>query len=363
MTRNLVTFLVIILNLVHQFTLALCFGFTVYDVRHLRAADAFRTTGATSLIEDDGEIILVGTKDGKIFRCHIANTTVWSELSGYDSKYPIYSMAKCRGSTPMLFCGGGDRYVSVWKKESELWGFVQRLGPHTGWVKGLQFDEEHGRLYSIGCNCVETWELRDFRLNHLNTRSIENSPTMGCTLSSDLLCLSLLHDGYLVAGGVDGRIHLWSPDFRLNNVLHSIRVHDGRVVALAYAADAELLFSTGHDGRLHATKFVSGCLIPDGNLSLEGNPRLTTVAVVQDTTKTVDLVLGTVDGRVAFVNAEKDDSGTKLRLKSSFNMETKGSIHAVLTMTKLEGREKYSILVGHANGLSILQIETKASLV
>jgi hypothetical protein len=103
----------------------------------------------TILVKEDGTVI-AGTKNGKILCSEIRLNGSWTELQGYRSKFPVYSMAlDTDRAAPKLFCGGGDRYVSVWKQGT----YEQRPGPHTGWVKDLQYDEANRLLYSIGCNC------------------------------------------------------------------------------------------------------------------------------------------------------------------------------------------------------------------
>ena len=82
---------------------------------------------------------------------------------------PIFSLAveeEEETRARALYVGGGDRYISVWRKhhQNDSWvGPTQRLGPHTGWVKSIaQFRGDQLRqrrhLYSIGCNRIETWE-------------------------------------------------------------------------------------------------------------------------------------------------------------------------------------------------------------
>ena len=169
------------------------------------------------------------------------------------------------------------------------------------------------RIHSIGCNIINTWSIHHPPATTIGTttrprstetlptttarlvaqRSISSSPESGTTLSNDLLCLVTVPfdsmDGrnttftttdnhhsrsprsLLAAGGVDGRIHLW-PSYqssssssglvRPNNKIKTkqdhtlpldvIVAHQGRVTALVYCTDLQLLVSTGHDGCLRA---------------------------------------------------------------------------------------------------------------
>jgi WD40 repeat protein len=307
----------------------------------------FPKAGVTSvLVKEDGTVI-AGTKNGKILCSEISLNGSWTELQGYESKFPVYSMALDRNEAEStLFCGGGDRYISVWKQGT----YEQRLGPHTGWVKDLQYDEENRLLYSIGCNCIETWGYNGSCLTHLSKRSIENSPAMGATLSSDLLCLSLLDNSYLAAGGVDGRLHLWLPGYKVKDPVCSIRVHDGRINALLFAPRAQLLFSTGHDGCLNTMRPASGMLILDTSLLIEGSPRLTAAGIISDESESVRLALGSADGWVVFVHVEVRDNEIKLWQIGAVQLSDSPMIHSLCVLS-MESSE-LCLLVGHAAGLT-----------
>jgi len=242
--------------------------------------------------------VLVGDKRGnaRILRFNLEDdgsiagaATLISELS-HGPALPVFSLA-AEQETETLFVGGGDRYVSVWQKQQSngelVWNRVQRLGPHTGWVKAIATSEERRRnaspkIYSIGCNRIESWEYSRLNRNnnsdervvwrHFDTVSIDSSPTKGaaCTLSSDLLCLaqccctstSTSQTGtyqnstvrIMAAGGVDGRIHFFWNDDENDGKLKPANVvsaHKGRINALHFDPAQQLLFSVSHDGSLH----------------------------------------------------------------------------------------------------------------
>jgi hypothetical protein len=178
--------------------------------------------------------------------------------------FPIYTLAfsKNKPKNGVLFSGGGDRYVTVWRKQQQtsssppqgrnedLWTTAsQKLGPHTGWVKDVYYDGVNEILHSIGCNCIESWKKmptekendEPILFSHWKKSTIESSPTAGSTLSSDLLCLcgttsirqgtnnenlgrSKMMDDLLLAGGVDGRIHVWNSK-GMGNHLYSAGQH------------------------------------------------------------------------------------------------------------------------------------------
>ena len=127
--------------------------------------------------------------------------------------YPIFSMMSVPNDNSDscdhdLLAGGGDRYVTVWRKDKEndsgAWKVVDQLGPHTGWVKDLASinyaiqstndssidDDGNICIFSIGCNCIEVWSVIDGKYQHIHKLQVDSSIEMGCTLSSDLLCLT-----------------------------------------------------------------------------------------------------------------------------------------------------------------------------
>jgi WD40 repeat protein len=139
---------------------------------------------------------------------------------------------------------------------------------HTGWVKDLHYDTSNDILHSIGCNCIESWKKKMPTekdeaplFSHWKKSTIESSPTDGSTLSSDLLCLSGTRHvsnengskmDLLLAGGVDGRIHVWnSKEMGGNQPQSSLAAHDGRVNCLCFLdASQNILLSGSHDGLL-----------------------------------------------------------------------------------------------------------------
>ena len=201
--------------------------------------------------------ILVGSKRGSLYLVNldpdfskISASQLLAEGESGAKPFPVYSM-ESDGSNA-LFCGGGDRYVSVWKGRQSTgkkdWRMTQRLGPHTGWVKDVVYANE--KLFSIGCHCIETWKPdENGNWGHVSKSSIESDPKMGVTLSSDLLCLASIASGRLLSGGVDGRIHQWDTNTMGKPEL-SLPAHCGRVNALTADSTQKILFSVGHDGCL-----------------------------------------------------------------------------------------------------------------
>jgi hypothetical protein len=224
------------------------------------------------------ENLLVGTKRGQIVRLRanqsngrflrsadelVIQDSDGSASSASTSKLPIYCFVIPRSSSlgsgeNLLLAGGADRCVSVYRLPPEIVSQgrgkvargeakakppspslkkppvgdgilrrIQKLGPHTGWVKDMVLIEDDAEdategnnstvsssctLYSIGCNGIEIWKSytrgsdaavaqeearEDARWRNAGKWTIESS-ALGCTLSSDLLCLA-------AQGGVGGR--------------------------------------------------------------------------------------------------------------------------------------------------------------
>ncbi len=314
----------------------------------------------------------------------------WSKLESkeYKTKYPIYSMATALSSfdDDYLFCGSGDRWISVWKLSANAISgsdaeFVQKLGPHTGWVKDIVYDEESRLLHSIGCNCVESWDCstliqeestthKSSIIAHTTKRAIENSPTMGTTLSSDLLCLCLLpptksSPRLLVTGGVDGRILLWLSDpttfaAKTNldgeNPLHTASAHDGRVNKIVYSSTMNTIFTVGNDGLLCAFR----ASIEEGfeeisklKIDAKSSLRITVASIMSGSGKQgrCYLALGSSNGELFFVKAQiNPNDGIDFSVQDDSITLEDGSM--VYSMISEKGSDRSRLWVGHASGLA-----------
>ena len=331
--------------------------------RALGPSTTILSTGVSSLVTSADGMIVVGTKTGRILASPstriMQQDAVWHELDKeqYSPNYPIYSLAI---GNELMFAGAGDRYVSVWTQKGARFHFQGKLGPHTGWVKDLAYCQNAKLLYSIGCNCVESWDITDTStIRHVSKRSIENSPDTGSTLSSDLLSLCLVNGHCLLSGGVDGRIHVWSLDPQEMEPVHSSRIHDGRVNAMVYSSEMEVLFSVGYDGRIVASKLGQGGRGFEANSSLHvGDPssRLTSLCLMTECKTGCRLVVGTTEGNVICIDAHGDLNSIDMKEYSSLAIAGEPMVYCLgAACSTTIGIEQSTILVGHAQGLVAIQ--------
>lgn len=353
-----------------------------------RCQNFFDGTGVTSLHSWNEAIVIAGTKAGRI---HFKDTgllsedrqDLWNEMGGYESRYPIYSLSSSSTSSSsdmksseevrLFFGGGGDRWISVWKSSIDenrpRFHFVQRLGPHTGWVKDLAFDGERGLLHSIGCNCIESWDCKLFPIRHISKRLTDNSPTMGSTLSSDLLCLCIIpDDGLLATGGVDGRIHLWLADpSYTTQVICSIGAHKGRVNSLTFSSLLGTLFSVSHDGSIQAYKVSQAARLEflcKLDFNSEGRKYRMSSALILSELKREDnwfvcnLAVGSSGGDVMFVTAEIDSNRSfmTLRIDDRATVGESTTIYALLAQHRQDVVSPPRLYIGHATGLATLDL-------
>ncbi|GAX17577.1 hypothetical protein FisN_18Lh228 [Fistulifera solaris] len=218
-------------------------------------------TSLAHLIVDDESLLLCGTKKGSLRAFSRTENGVQqhTEVNVTNGRYPILSMA-IDETDRTIFCGGSDRFVTILPyavthphDTSHHYSSIadkQRLGPHTGWVKDVLLAPSN-ILYSIGCNCIESWQKQsDQKWKQGKRWVVDSDVVMGCTLSSDLLCLACQNDT-LYAGGVDGRIHV----FR-NEEYSAMAAHNGRVNAVITTTirGIDYIMSASHDGWVYQWK-------------------------------------------------------------------------------------------------------------
>lgn len=336
---------------------------TFFTLSNSKVPDATQESGVTALATLGSYGVATGNKLGKLEIQEIqrssGNPTPTSaqfcrSINGASNRpSPIFCLAFAE-SEDLLFSGAGDRYVSVWEKEGKNWICSDTLGPHTGWVRDLLYDRKSGRLHSIGCNCIETWTLSEAGVwEHWEKSKIESSPLDGATLSSDLLCLSAFQEPYFLAGGVDGRLHVWNSA-KIGSPIRSHSAHNGRVNDITYSSSG-FIFSAGNDGKVLCWQSVSENF--DFKLVTSFEVENSRITCLWASDKVGDLnefiFCGTNHGEVVLLALA--DGGGKLSPISTFQLIQQPIIHCFCVD---EQDKDFNLWIGHSNGLSVYPLSS-----
>ena len=271
-----------------------------------------------------------------------------------------------------------------------MWRVEDQLGPHTGWVKDMASCSRTANLqagpsnvdngafiFSIGCNCIEVWSAVDGAYQHVQKLQIESSVEMGSTLSSDLLCLATYSEfdadgantNYLVAGGVDGRIHRWK--IQADEILESrvISAHDGRVNALAVCNNINVLVSVGNDGCINCWsmdkpnpsewKVSSLDICRHGRESSSATKKITSLCIVREEENRSVIAVGTSFGKISLAEIIKSE-GNSLQVSFLKDRAVARSIEEEANVIHALCSKKYEkfcrLIIAHSSGLSVWKL-------
>lgn len=328
----------------------------------------------TPIADEKTDLFVIGTKRGSVilakFNNDLTSTSLLPRLEVLDSltigKYPVYSLVCTKGrtkSTALVYAGCGDRYVSIVQvmvdgvSQSHLHSaFEPSLGPHTGWVKAVIEPWDENRLYSIGCNRIEGWETQHW--SKVGTLAIGSSTKGACTLSSDLLCLVKANKMILVAGGVDGRLHLFREGRSMPEPISNVSAHEGRINALWVEPITGLLFSASHDGTIACWSFEGdGIIAHVATVHIRSARALSCASWYEDSKLFV--ATGTNDGHVeiyvAAVRWGQPEITLDFAMQSRLSVtDEPGPVNAILLVRP---ESKAFLLIGHSKGLHIHQLK------
>ena len=234
----------------------------------------------------------------------------------------------------------------------------------------------------VVCKCkgIEVWCTIDGVYKHVHKLQIDSSVKLGCTLSSDLLCLATADEeskskekNYIFAGGVDGRIHRWSIHSSSNDKFlsaGSFSAHDGRVNDLAVCQSMGILVSIGSDGYVHCRLMDNSCMNPSewkvvslditdyfrkDSDTISTQRKATSLCIIHEDSSKAQICVGTSCGHAVLININKADDMMHASFISdvyiaSEKVEGNVVVHALCSD---QYEDSSRILIGHSNGLSI----------
>ena len=376
-----------------------------------------------SLGSDGSAGVYLGTKRGKILLMTVSGRSNKNDTGNFSTDvcdvtntshdntirlkpYPVYSMMtipkqSCKMhsnevSSYGLLIGGGDRYVTVWEamgnsteNKGEL-KIKQQLGPHTGWVRCMASSSNIGNvncngcaMFSIGCNCIEVWFYNYQEYKHMCKLQIESSVEMGSTLSSDLLCLATYRcddtlESYLLAGGVDGRLHRWVLPKRMDNIRKGnefsaagvIAAHNGRVNNILVCKEFGTIVSVDANGCVVCRRISSNQDFEDWetktiNLVDDSSPnspiKLTSSCIMREDSSQATISVGSSCGCIFLVQMSKEENKVKLDALThhiiSKGADERYNIHSMCSVPSIGHQSSSSMIaIGHSNGCTLCSV-------
>jgi WD40 repeat protein len=325
--------------------------------------------------------IIIGTKRGIVLVARIDANDDHPGLqllgSTTVSEKPVYCLTWSEepmmdGTTRVrVYAGCGDRYVSVLEATTASnhetqcllhQTTVKKLGPHTGWVKGLVVAPTTPStflLYSIGCNRIQGWNPDTWKT--AGTVSIGSAVEGTCTLSSDLLCLTTIATNnkdrsLVVAGGVDGRIHFFRHDlFEVDDDdswPSCISAHQGRVNSLCFEPTSGILFSASSDATIGCWTMVKGYKGATNLAFLNVSNKVLCCSSWHDKSN-VFVAAGTNDGSVEIFAASADETHQQyLKFQKLHHVQMAGQ-PAINAVKPIRLGAMTIIAVGHSNGFHL----------
>lgn len=212
---------------------------------------------------------------------------------------------------------------------------------------------------------------------------IESSVEMGSTLSSDLLCLTAFKcndslNSYLVAGGVDGRLHRWTlpnPDGlkKSSDITKAgvVAAHNGRLNNVMICSKFGTVVTVGADGAVICRcislsksfeDWPTSCITMREELT-EPEIKLTSLCIVQETHSELIVCVGSSCGKVFWVKVVRtDDENVQMTLLKSCSINDNESetrcIHAMCSFSFNTSLISKMSVIGHSSGLCYVNAST-----
>lgn len=179
----------------------------------------------------DGEQVICGADDGKVYLCSLVNSGDRQILMGHYS--PVTCVAVRRDGR-RIASGSEDSVVQVWDMAGGE--NIFSLHGHEKWVHAVAFSPDGRHLVSASeDNTVRMWDMASG--NCLFTIAERGR---------EVLCVAFSPDGsQLAVGSSDKHIGIW--DMAQQKYAHRLKGHEKSVYSLSYSRDGAYLVSASSD--------------------------------------------------------------------------------------------------------------------
>jgi WD40 repeat protein len=209
---------------------------------------SFDSTIYALAFSPDGEWLVIGTGNGRIYVCDIQRKVLIQELTGHTSA--VMSLQFSADGKRLYSAGGFDQRIGVWDA-TELSDFRKASRRWLGWLTGHRDSvlclavSKDGRTMASGGyeNVIHLWDLEESRpLKQL----------LGHSNAVRALCFTR-DSSELVSGGDDGTVLIW--DVRSHKALETIRAEVGAVQAISVKSGDRRLAISGDSNHVAQLRF------------------------------------------------------------------------------------------------------------
>ena len=283
----------------------------------------------------DSRHALSGGDDGTV---RLWDAAYGQELHRFDAHQGKVSDVAVAPDGGLAASAGWDGRVRLWDLEART--PLRSLDERAGMVNAVAFTADGRHVVAVGAQGHAHLHAVD------PDAEVAELPGQGLGINA----LALTGDGRALAGGVDGRLHVWSLAERTR--MQALEAHDGPLSALAVANDGDTVATAGTDGvirlwalgtqTLRHTLEAVGAPVWDLTFGPDGKRLL--AAGGDGTARLFDVASGTPIGGVVRVAAtalpEPDSRGAELFRKCAacHTLTRDGGNRAGPTLYKLFGR-------------------------
>jgi cytochrome c len=181
----------------------------------------------------DSRRALSGGDDGTL---RLWDAAYGQQLHRFDAHQGKVSDVAVAPDGRLAASAGWDGRVRLWDLKSRA--PLGTLDERAGMVNAVAFTADGGHVVAVGAQGYA-------RLHPVDAHGdVEELPGQGLGINA----LALTGDGRALAGGVDGRLYVWS--LALGTRLHVLDAHDGPLSAVAVADGGDTVATSGTDGMI-----------------------------------------------------------------------------------------------------------------